>query len=103
LLGGCPTLLLERSPPQLNQDATLTPAPRSQPASTATISGTQNPDGAVERFIVAGVLHPDTPITLHQAAKLGLALLEVVNEAQKMAKLDLQQAAMSDTEGTIEP
>jgi hypothetical protein len=67
------------------------------------LSSTQNPDGAVERFIVAGLLHPDTPITLHQAPKLGLALLELVNEAQKMAKLDLQQAAMSDPEGTIEP
>jgi hypothetical protein len=42
------------------------------------ISGIQNADGVVERLIVPPVLHPDRPITLHQAIELGLAFLELV-------------------------
>jgi hypothetical protein len=53
------------------------------------IGGIQNAGGAVHRNIVPPDLHPDRPISLGQAAELGLAFLELVNEAQKMAKLDL--------------
>jgi hypothetical protein len=54
------------------------------------IGGIQNPEGAVHRNIVAGVLHPDHPITVNQAFKLGMALVELAFEAVEMAKRDQQ-------------
>jgi hypothetical protein len=47
------------------------------------IGGIQNPGGAVHRNIVPPDLHPDRPITLRQAAQLGLALLELVSRARR--------------------
>lgn len=54
------------------------------------IVGTQQPDGTVDRLMLVGPLHPDDPITVDQAAQLGLALLELAHEAQQMAKVDQQ-------------
>jgi hypothetical protein len=67
------------------------------------IGGIQNPGGAVHRNIVAGVLHPDRPITVKQAFELGLALVELAFEAREMAKRDQQLDGLSDPEGTIAP
>jgi hypothetical protein len=63
------------------------------------IAGIQNPEGAVHRNIVP----PDNPITLKQAAELGLALLELAFEAQEMAKRDQQLDGLSDPAESITP
>ena len=52
------------------------------------IYGTQHFSGEVQREIVAGVLHPDNPITSAQARQLARALMAAADELDALDALD---------------